>query len=122
MVMGVGDIIDFHFLSSLSRQSWPTFIQDEIVAAINTRADMVNSRNTNVDLCVILDNSERVTEQDFNLVKNAVRNLINSLGRMLVQLCRRPPLSLLLKYFYFNVYVITKFCLIVVQHLYIERF
>ncbi len=89
MVMGLGDIVDFQFLTSLSQKAWPTMnpaaIQQELEATVTMGENIERNRNSNVDLCVILDNSERVTEQDFNLVKGAVRNLINSLGRISVR-------------------------------------
>ncbi len=82
MVAGVGDIVDFQFLSSLSDKSWPTFnpaIQQEIESTIDSENN-INNKKKDVDLCIILDNSASVREQDFILAKDAMRNLTKSLG------------------------------------------
>ncbi len=41
-----------------------------------------------MDLCLILDNSEMVREEDFNLAKNAMGDLISSLSKEISQ-CKK---------------------------------
>ncbi len=82
MVTGVGDVIDMHFLSRLSDKSWPTFnpiIQREIESTLASGNNNNNNRNA-LDLCIILDNSQIVGEQNFRLVKSAMGNITNSLS------------------------------------------
>ncbi len=50
LVAGVGDVIDFQFLSSLSDKSWPTFnpaIQREIETILDSKKNINNNNKGN---------------------------------------------------------------------------
>ena len=84
MVVGIGDVIDMQFLTRLSDKSWPTFNPAVQQAIESTLAS--GNNNNDLDLCLILDNSQIVGEQNFGLVKSAMENFTNALSMCTVKI------------------------------------